>query len=105
MTSYPTFKEKHISAYAIFVKIGKIIQFDDRKRVKKSHIDSDIFDGDMTSLFFEMTSYPTFSKKHTSAEAIFIKIVNIVPFDDRKRGKKFHIDSDIFDGDMTSLFF
>ena len=52
MTSYSTFIEKHICAHAIFVKIGKIIQFDDRKRVKESHIDSDIFDEDMTSLYF-----------------------------------------------------
>ena len=57
----------------------------------------------MTSSFFGgMTSYPTFFRKYTSAEPIFVKIGTIVHFDDTNSQKKIQNDSDIFDVVMTS---
>ena len=50
-----------------------------------------------------MTSYPTFFRKYTSAEPIFVKIGTIVHFDNTSSEKK--IDSDIFDVVMPSSFF
>ena len=52
-----------------------------------------------------MTSYPTFFRKCTSAEPIFVKIGTIVHFDNTSLQKKSHNDSDIFDVVMTSSFF
>ena len=52
-----------------------------------------------------MTSYPTFLRKYTSAEPIFIKIGTIIHFDDTRSQKKNQNDFDIFDVVMTSLFF
>ena len=49
-----------------------------------------------------MTSYPTFFRKYTSAEPIFVKIGTIVHFDDTRSQKKIQNDSDIFDAVMTS---
>ena len=51
-----------------------------------------------------MTSYPTFFRKYTSAEPVFIKIGKIVHFDDTRSQKKIQNDSDIFDAVMTSQF-
>ena len=52
-----------------------------------------------------MTSYPTFSRKYTSAEPIFVKIGTIVHFDNTSSQKKIQNDSDIFYVVMTSSFF
>ena len=52
-----------------------------------------------------MTSYPTFFRKYTSAEPIFVKIGTIVHFDNTSSQKKIQNDSDIFDVVMTSSFF
>ena len=52
-----------------------------------------------------MTSYPTFSRKYTSAEPIFVKIGTIVHFDSTSSQKKIQNDSDIFCVVMTSSFF
>ena len=52
-----------------------------------------------------MTSYPTFFRKYTSAEPIFLKIGKIAHFDDTSSQKKIQNDSDIFDVVMTSSFF
>ena len=52
-----------------------------------------------------MTSYPTFFRKYTSAEPIFVKIGTIVHFDNTGSQKKIQNDSDIFDVVMTSSFF
>ncbi len=70
----------------------------------KRFIGAGIFDGEMTPFYGRITSYPTFSKKHTSADAIFVRIGKIDHFHDRNRVQKLHIDSDIFDGNMTSYF-
>ena len=52
-----------------------------------------------------MMSYPTFFRKYTSAEPIFVKIGTIVHFDNKSSQKKIQNDSDIFDFVMTSQFF
>ena len=52
-----------------------------------------------------MTSYPTFFRKYTSVEPIFLKIGTIVHFDNTSSQKKIQNDSDIFDVVMTSSFF
>ena len=52
-----------------------------------------------------MTSYPTFFRKYTSAELIFVKIGTIVHFDNTSSQKKIQNDSDIFDVVMTLSFF
>ena len=49
-----------------------------------------------------MTSYPTFFRKYTSAEPIFVKIGMIVNFDDTRSQKKNQNDWDTFDVVMTS---
>ena len=49
-----------------------------------------------------MTSYPTFFRKYTSAEPIFVKIGTIVQFDNTSPQTKIQNDSDIFDVVMTS---
>ena len=53
----------------------------------------------------KMTSYPTFFRKYTSAEPIFVKIGTIVHFDDTRSQKKIQNDSYIFDVVVTSSFF
>ena len=52
-----------------------------------------------------MTSYPTFFRKHTSAEPICVKIGTIVHFDNKKSQKKIQTDPDIFDEVVTSSSF
>ena len=49
-----------------------------------------------------MASHPTFCRKHTSAEAILVKIGTIVHFGVKKSQKIILTDSDIFDGVITS---
>ncbi len=56
-------------------------------------------------IIFDVTSHPTFFRKHTSAEPIRIKIGRIVHFDEKKFPKKFQTDADIFDGVVTSSSF
>ena len=50
--SLPTFFIKYTSAEPIFVKIGRIVHFDNTSPQKKIQNDSDIFDVVMTSSFF-----------------------------------------------------
>ena len=50
---------------------------------------------------FDVTSYPTFLRNHTSAESINVKIGTIVHFDEKNSQKKNQTDSDTFDGLMT----
>ena len=67
----------------------------------KTRQNSDIFD----VIIFDVTTYWTFFRKHTSTEPIHVKIPTIVHFDEKCSQKQNQTDPDIFDGFMTSSVF
>ena len=87
LTSYLSIFRNRTSTEPIYIKIETIVHFDDKKSHKKNGTDSDIFDGVMTSSSFDVTSFPTISRNHTSAEPIFVKIRTIVQYDNKKSQK------------------
>jgi hypothetical protein len=97
---------KQGSTHSTWLKIDPGLQFCSKNSPQKIQIDTDIFDGVMTSSFFGgMTSYPTIFRKYTSADPISVKIGTIVHFDDKSSPKKIQHDSDIYDVVMTSSVF
>ena len=80
VASYRTFFRKHSFNGPILVKIGTIGHFDVKKS-QKNQTDSDFFWRSYGVISFNMTSHPTFCRKHTSAEPILVKISTIVHFD------------------------